>query len=143
MLDPSPKERVSSGTERHISANVATLSTEKDSNICQLFCSIIICWLFTLITCVEQSSQLKFQGLWVVWLRARIQISLQGMCKLSFCPAQQELSSRTWLLRSQLRGAAWMVAVPCQAGFAVLLRPRLVLPRLLLCFSFLFLFLLS
>lgn len=38
---------------------------------------IIICWSFTLITCVEQSRQLKFQGLWVVWLRARIQISLK------------------------------------------------------------------
>lgn len=68
---------------------------------------------------------------------------LQGMCKMSFCPAQQEWSSGTWLLHSQLHGAAWMVAVPHQAGIAELLRPCLVLPHLLLCFLFLILFLLS
>ena len=68
---------------------------------------------------------------------------LRGMCKLSFCPALQEWRSRTWLLRSQLRGAAWTVAVPRQARFAVLLRARLVLPRLLLCSPFLILVLLS
>lgn len=68
---------------------------------------------------------------------------LPGTCKLSFCPAQQELSSRTWLLRSQLCGAARTVAAHRQTGFVVLLRPCLVLPHLLLCFPFLIPLLLS
>lgn len=46
-------------------------------------------------------------------------------------------------LHWQLRGATRTVAVLRQAGIAILLRPRLLLPHLLLCFPFLILFLLS
>lgn len=58
-----------------------------------------------------------------------------------FCSSEQEPSSK--LLCLQLWGAVWMVAVLCQAGFAMLLRWCLVLPCLLLCSTFLILFLLS
>lgn len=51
--------------------DVAMLSAEKDANICQILCHVAICWLFTLLTWGELSSQLKFQGLWVLWIRAK------------------------------------------------------------------------
>lgn len=137
MLDLLPKECLSSQTERCTSVDVATLSAEKDASVCQILCHVVICWLFTLFTCGELSCWLKFQGLWVVWLRAKYLWSgptIYKDCRLSCCPAQQELSSRTWLMHSQLHGAVWAVAVPCQTVFAVLRR------CLVLHFSFVFLF---
>lgn len=71
MLDPLPKECLSSHSERCTSVDVATLSTEKDANVFPILWHVVICWLFTLLICGELSTGLKFQGLWVVWLRAK------------------------------------------------------------------------